>query len=137
MSSKLFFFVSGTYTRKSTSNNRVYHTSSVKLELEKKTGHQHAYSLKFESKFVSGEIKIIYDNGALLFNGNMNSYDLSGDIKMDARKPFLMRGEISASRGGNEVFKVALNTQRFPYTLEIFPASSAGLRKIYFSYIRH
>ena len=115
----------------------MYHTSSVKLELEKKTGHQHAYSLKFESKFVSGEIKIIYDNGALLFNGNMNSYDLSGDIKMDARKPFLMRGEISASRGGNEVFKVALNTQRFPYTLEIFPASSAGLRKIYFSCIRH
>lgn len=120
--------LTGTYTRKSTSNNRVYHTSPVKFELEKKTGHEHAYLIKFESQYVNGELKVIYQNGALLINGNVNRYSLSGNIKVDAAKPYLMRGEISATRGGSETFKLALNTQRFPYTFEIFPASIAGLR---------
>ena len=79
---------------------------------------------------MNGELKVIYQNGALLIDGNVNRYSLSGNIKVDFAKPYLMRGEISATRGGSETFKLALNTQRFPYTFEIFPASIAGLRKI-------
>lgn len=113
-----------------------YYTGQIKLEMKTVHSGSNQYEIVLIHDSKNGvdpddilSCKIGHSNNEieLILSGTVRGYSMNGRIKTNKEKLYSMQGNVEARTRGKRVFNLGVNTKTYPYSIEISPASGAGI----------